>query len=308
MLLENLLIKDYKHVMNAETDQFGRPLGTSSNINEKTDQSAEINNALDTIKEEINTSPDQNFEPVVDLQDQVNDAKNIDSIEAPVTEESASTKAPAEDFTPSAPEETITEDFNVDSTSAQDAKNKEYSNTSFNSSAESVDNSVSANQENQSSNNQKLSADSATINEYQVQLVKMMQLMQSQNLQILGLSKKLDDIVEQRQLENKTNEKIDETKQDEMDKPVIAIPPTQKPLDQGSPTKQTASTQIPEEKTRLQLTFLGGIIFIIFFIFIILTTYSYLVIEKILPLSSSIPGYLIIESIIDSIKPLFFWL
>ena len=308
MLLENLLIKDYKHVMNAETDQFGRPLGTSSNINEKTDQSAEINDALDTIKEEINTSPDQNFEPVVDLQDQVNDSKNIDSIETPVTEESASTKDPAEDFTPSAPEETITEDFNVDSTSAQDAKNEEYSNTSFNSSAESVDNSVSANQENQSSNNQELTPDSATINEYQVQLIKMMQLIQSQNLQILGLSKKLDDIVEQRQLEKKTNEKIDETKQDEMDKPVIAIPPTQKPLDQGSPTKQTTSTQIPEEKTRLQLTFLGGTIFIIFFIFIILTTYSYLVIENILPLSSSIPGYLIIESIIDSIKPLFFWL
>ena len=101
---------------------------------------------------------------------------------------------------------------------------------------------------------------------------------------------------------------MDETKQDEMNKPVIAIPPTKKPLDQRSPTKQTTSTQIPEEKTRLQLTFLGGTIFIIFFIFIILTTYSYLVIEKILPLSSSIPGYLIIESIIDSIKPLFFWL
>ena len=125
-----------------------------------------------------------------------------------------------------------------------------------------------------------------------------MQLIQSQNLQILGLSKKLDDIVEHRQLENKTKERTDETKQDEMNKPVIAIPPT----------KQTASTQIPEEKTRLQLTFLGGTIFIIFFTLIILTTYSYLVIEKILPLSSSIPGYLIIESIIDSIKPLFFWL
>ena len=93
-----------------------------------------------------------------------------------------------------------------------------------------------------------------------------------------------------------------------MNKPVIAIPPTKKPLDQGSPTRQTTSTQIPEEKTRLQLTFLGGTIFIIFSIFIILTTYSYLVIEKILPLPSSIPGYLIIESIIDSIKPLFFWL
>ena len=101
---------------------------------------------------------------------------------------------------------------------------------------------------------------------------------------------------------------MDETKQDEMNKPVIAIPPTVEPLDQGSPTKQTTSTPIPEEKTRLQLTFLGGTIFIIFFIFIILTIYSYLVIENILPLSSSIPGYLIIESIIDSIKPLFFWL
>ena len=308
MLLENLLIKDYKHVMNAETDQFGRPLDAPTNINEKTGQSAEINDALNTIKEDINTSSDQEFKPMVDLQDQVNDSNNIDSIETPATEESTSIKDPAEDFTPSAPEETTTDDLNVDSTSAQDTKNEEYNNTSFNSSAESVDNSFSANQENQSINDQEVSPDTAAINEYQVQLIKMMQLIQSQNLQILGLSKKLDDLVEQRQLENKINEKTEETKQDEMNKPVIAIPPTKKPLDQGSPTRQTTSTQIPEDKTRLQLTFLGGIIFIIFFIFIILTTYSYLVIEKILPLSSNIPGYLIIESIIDSIKPLFFWL
>lgn len=308
MLLENLLIKDYKHVMNAETDQFGRPLDAPTNINEKTGQSAEINDALNTIKEEINTSSDQEFKPMVDLQDQVNDSNNIDSIETPATEESASIKDPAEDFTPSAPEETTTEDSSVGSTSAQDTKNEEYNNTPFNSSAESVDNSFSANQENQSSNDQELSPDTAAINEYQVQLIKMMQLIQSQNLQILGLSKKLDDLVEQRQLENKINEKTDETKQDEMNKPVIPIPPTVKPLDQGSPTKQTTSTPIPEEKTRLQLTFLGGTIFIILSIFIILTIYSYLVIENILPLSSSIPGYLIIESIIDSIKPLFFWL
>ena len=111
MLLENLLIKDYKRVMNAETDQFGRPLDTSDNINEKTDQSTEVNDALNTIKEEINSFPDQKFEPMVDLQDQVSDSKNIDSIEKPVTEESASTKDLAEDFTPSAPEETISEDF-----------------------------------------------------------------------------------------------------------------------------------------------------------------------------------------------------
>ena len=81
MLLGNLLIKDYKHVMNAETDQFGRPLDAPTNINEKTGQSAEINDALNTIKEEINTSSDQEFKPMVDLQDQVNDSNNIDSIE-----------------------------------------------------------------------------------------------------------------------------------------------------------------------------------------------------------------------------------
>ena len=297
--------------MNTNKDQFGRPLDTSSKNEPKEHTTNTVKEALEDIKEEINSPSNQTFEPPLDTQDQANDFENKDSkdsFEEFNIEESSSTQDFGNDFTPSESEDTFKEEFNVDSTPNKKAENTNDQSTPHSPSAQPLDNSFTDTKDYQPTSQSKLTPDAAAVHEYQVQLIKMMQLIQSQNLQILGLSKKLDDLVEHRQLENKIKEKTDETKQDEMNKPVIAIPPTKKPLDQGSPTKQTTSTQIPEEKTRLQLTFLGGTIFIIFSIFIILTTYSYLVIEKILPLSSSIPGYLIIESIIDSIKPLFFWL
>ena len=153
----------------------------------------------------------------------------------------------------------------------------------------------------------------------QMQLVKMMQLLQSQNLQILGLSKKIDDLNEQRlleskkdnieEIENKIKESEKEKKQETIDRTVITPPPPSQPsFEQSSPIKQTASPQEVKEKTKLQLTLLGGIIFILFFLFIILGMYSYLVLEKILPLSSDTPGYIFILSIIDLYKELFFWL
>ena len=304
--------------MNKRTDQFGRPLDTSSKNEPKEHTTNTVNHALENIKEEMNSPSNQTFEPPLDTQDQANDFENKDSFEASNTEEKSPTQDFSNDFTPSESKDTFTEEFNVDSTPNKEAESTNDQSTPYSPSAQPLDNSFTDTQDNQPTSQPKLTPDAAAVHEYQVQLIKMMQLIQSQNLQILGLSKKLDDLSEQRllenkkdnieEIENKIKESEKEKKQEKIDQTVIVTPPPQPSLDQSSSIKQTASPQEVKEKTKLQLTLLGGIIFIIFFLFIILGMYSYLVLEKILPLSSNIPGYILILSIIDLYKELFFWL
>ena len=232
-------------------------------------------------------------------------------------EESSSTQDFSNDFTPSESEDTFKEEFNVDSTPNKKSKNTNDQSTPHSPAAQPLDNSFTDTKDYQPTSQSKLTPDAAAVHEYQVQLVKMMQLLQSQNLQILGLSKKIDDLNEQRlleskkdnieEIENKIKESKKEKKQEKIDRTVVT-PPPQPSFDQSSSIKQTTAPQEVKEKTKLQLTFFGGIIFILFFLFIILGMYSYLVLEKILPLSSDTPGYIFILSIIDLYKQIFFWL
>ena len=315
-----MLINDNNHVMNTDKDQFGRSLDTSSNNEPKEHITNTVDDALNVIKEEVNSPSNQTFEPPPDTQVQANDFENKDSkdsFESSNTEEGFSAQDSGNDFTPSESEDTFKEEFNVDSTSNKEAENTNDQSTSYSSSAQPLDNSFTDTQDNQPTSQSKLTPDAAAVHEYQVQLVKMMQLLQSQNLQILGLSKKIDDLNEQRlleskkdnieEIENKIKESKKEKKQEKIDRTVVT-PPPQPSFDQSSPIKQTTAPQEVKEKTKLQLTLFGGIIFTVFFLFIILGMYSYLVLEKILPLASNTPGYILILSIIDLYKDLFFWL
>ena len=306
--------------MNINTDQFGRSLDTSSKNEPKEHTTNTVKDALENIKEEINSPSNQTFEPPLDTQDQANDFENKDSkdsFEEFNIEESSSTQDFGNDFTPSESEDTFKEEFNIDSTPNKKAENTNDQSTPHSPSAQPLDNSFTDTKDYQPTSQSKLTPDAAAVHEYQVQLVKMMQLLQSQNLQILGLSKKIDDLNEQRlleskkdnieEIENKIKESKKEKKQEKIDRTVVT-PPPQPSFDQSSSIKQTTAPQAVKEKTKLQLTFLGGIIFILFFLFIVLGMYSYLVLEKILPLSSDTPGYIFILSIIDLYKQLFFWL
>ena len=307
--------------MNTDKDQFGRPLDTSDKNEPKEEHATNtVNEALDNIKEEMNSPSNQTFEPLLDTQDQANDFENKDSkdsFEEFNIEESSSTQDFGNDFTPSESEDTFAGEFNVDSTPNKKAENTNDQSTPHSPDAQPLDNSFTDTKDYQPTSQSKLTPDAAAVHEYQVQLVKMMQLLQSQNLQILGLSKKIDDLNEQRlleskkdnieEIESKLREREKEKKQETIDRTVVT-PPPQPSFDQSSSIKQTTAPQEVKEKTKLQLTFLGGIIFILFFLFIILGMYSYLVLEKILPLSSDTPGYIFILSIIDLYKQLFFWL
>ena len=305
--------------MNKNTDQFGRPLDASSKNEPKERITNTVNEALENIKEKINSPSNQAFEPPLDTQDQTNDFENKDTFETSNIEEKSSTQDFSNDFVPSESEDTFAEEFNVDATPNIEAERTNDQSTPYSPAAQQpVDSSFTDTQDNQPTSQPKLTADAIAVHEYQVQLIKMMQLLQSQNLQILGLSKKMDDLNEQRllenkkdnieEIENKIKESEKEKKQEKIDQTVIVTPPPQPSLDQSSSIKQATSPQEVKDKTKLQLTFLGGIIFIIIFLFIILGAYSYLVLEKILPLSSSTPGYIFILSIIDLFKQLFFWL
>ena len=297
--------------MNTDKDQFGRTLDTSSKNESKEHTTNTVNDALENIKEEINSPSNQTFEPPLNTQDQANNLENKDSkdsFEESNIEESSSTQDFSNDFTPSESEDTFKEEFNVDSTPNKKAENTNDQSTPHSPSAQPLDNSFTDTKDYQPTSQSKLTPDVAAVHEYQVQLVKMMQLLQSQNLQILGLSKKIDDLHERRLLENNIKGSEEKKKQEKIDRTVIATPPPQPSSDQLSSIKQTTSPQEVKEKTKLQLTLLGGIIFTLFFLFIISGMYSYLVLEKILPLSSDTPGYIFILSIIDLYKELFFWL
>ena len=255
--------------MNTDKDQFGRPLDTSSKNEPKEHTTNTVNDTLEKIKEEISSPPNQTFEPPLDTQDQANDSENKDSkdsFEEFNIEESSSTQDFGNDFTPSESEDTFAGEFNVDSTPNKKSENTNDQNTPHSPSAKPLDNSFTDTQDYQPTSQPDLTPDAAAVHEYQVQLIKMMQLLQSQNLQILGLSKKIDDLNEQRLLENNNiKESREAKKQETIDRTVVTPPPPQPSFEQSSPIKQTTAPQEVKEKTKLQLTLFGGIIFIVFF-------------------------------------------
>ena len=66
--------------MNTDKDQFGRPLDSSDKNEPKEEHATNtVNEALDNIKEEMNSPSNQTFEPPPDIQDQANDFENKDS-------------------------------------------------------------------------------------------------------------------------------------------------------------------------------------------------------------------------------------